>query len=106
MLRVPFSQYLIPTNTFTELIVIKIFEKFDNKDFGLETIEFLLSNEQLQIKQASLKVRTTLFGIRWYMREWFIACLVIVVASMATIASTIVLVAVFMIKRTGWLTFI
>jgi len=28
-------------------VAIKIFEKFDNKDFGIESIEFLLSNDTL-----------------------------------------------------------
>lgn len=56
---VPFSGYLIPS-LHTQTINIKIFEKFDNKDFGMESIEFLLSNEELQFREAKLLVKTNL----------------------------------------------
>jgi hypothetical protein len=56
---VPFSGYFVPS-LHTQSIYIKIFEKFDNTDFGTETIEFLLSNEELQYKEANLVVKTSL----------------------------------------------
>ena len=65
--RIPFSNYVIPSTTFSKLVEIKVFEKFDNREFGLETIEFLMSNQEMQIKNATLKVQTSLFGVRWYM---------------------------------------
>jgi hypothetical protein len=42
--RIPLSSLVAPKAAFKSLVEIKIFEKFDNSDFGLETIEFLLSN--------------------------------------------------------------
>ena len=88
------------------MIEIKIFEKFDNSDFGIESIEFLLSNDSINIKKAILKVRTTLYGVRWYMQEWFFTSMIIVVVTVTKIISCGVLVFVLILKRAGWLMFI
>lgn len=42
----PMSSYFT-TCTVTQPISIQIFEKFDNEDFGLESIDFLVPNEAL-----------------------------------------------------------
>ena len=88
------------------MIEIKIFEKFDNSDFGIESIEFLLSNDSINIKKAILKVRTTLYGVRWYMQEWFFTSMIIVVVTVTKLISCGVLVFVLILKRAGWLMFI
>jgi len=43
---IPFSRFFV-ASLHTQTINIKVFEKFDNSDFGIESIEFLLSNEEL-----------------------------------------------------------
>ena len=88
------------------MIEIKIFEKFDNSDFGIESIEFLLSNDSINIKKAILKVRTTLYGVRWYMQEWFFTSMIIVVVTVTSLISSGVFVFVVILKRAGWLMFI
>ena len=88
------------------MIEIKIFEKFDNSDFGIESIEFLLSNDSINIKKAILKVRTTLYGVRWYMQEWLFTSMIIVVVTVTSLISSGVLVFVLILKRAGWLMFI
>ena len=88
------------------MIEIKIFEKFDNSDFGIESIEFLLSNDSINIKKAILKVRTTLYGVRWYMQEWFFTSMIIVVVTVTKLITCGVLVFVLILKRAGWLMFI
>ena len=67
---IPLSSYFVSCSH-TEQVKIKIFEKFDNADFGLQSINFLIPNEALQFKSAHLRVKSSLFGIRWLMEEWF-----------------------------------
>lgn len=43
---IPFSDYFF-TCTSTEEVAIKIFDRFDNDDFGLASIDFLVPNEAL-----------------------------------------------------------
>ena len=43
---VPYSDYFYSCEQ-TEQVTIQIFEKFDNDDFGLESIDFLVPNEDL-----------------------------------------------------------
>ena len=43
---VPFSGYFFSCEP-TEQVTIKIFERFDNDDYGLESIDFLVPNEAL-----------------------------------------------------------
>lgn len=84
-------------------VEIKIFEKFNNKEFGLETIEFLMSNQQIFINKASLRVRTSLFGLRYFMQEWFWICMLLMVSMMSTLVCTGLLLVLVIIKRAGWL---
>ena len=49
---VPFSSLIMPSRQSNTQVDIKIFEKFNNKDFGLDTIEFLMSNQQMFIKSV------------------------------------------------------
>lgn len=52
---IPLSSFFIPSLR-TQRIKIKIFDKFDNADFGIESLEFLMSNDELQYKEARLIV--------------------------------------------------
>lgn len=64
---VPYSSYFMSCPK-TQLVSIAIFEKFDNADFGTQSIDFLVPNDSLQFKAARLRVRTSLFGPRYYMQ--------------------------------------
>lgn len=99
---VPFSSLIMSSQSNNE-VEIKIFEKFNNKDFGLETIEFLMSNQQIFIKKALLRARTSLFGLRYFMQEWFWTCMLLTVSTMSTLVCTGLLLGLVMIKRAGWL---
>jgi hypothetical protein len=72
----------------TEEVSIRIFDKFDNADFGLSSIEFLMPNDALQFKSSKVNVKTVMFGIRYLMREWFftvaLICISIMTASMCS----------------------
>ena len=71
---IPFSRFFFACEK-TEQVTIQIFEKFDNDDFGLESIDFLVPNEALQFKSpAQIRVKTALYGVRWFMEEWFFTC--------------------------------
>ena len=67
---IPFSGYFFSCAP-TEQVTIKIFEKFDNADFGLQSMNFLVPNEALQFKSAHIRVKSSLYGVRWLMQDWF-----------------------------------
>ena len=58
------------------------------------------------MKSASLRVVTAFSGLRYYMTEWFWVLMIVFVGSVTTVGCSGVLVAVIMIKRAGWLTFL
>jgi hypothetical protein len=62
--------HILPSLSQTEEISITLFERFDNNDFGLHSVELLMHNEHLQLKQSKLRVKTVLHGIRRFMVEW------------------------------------
>ena len=82
----------------TQFITIKIFEKFDNDDFGLEKIEFLVPNDTLQFKHAHINVKTALYGVRYLMHDWFFTCAAIVISVLTISISTGVMLGVVAMK--------
>ena len=82
----------------TQFIAIKIFDKFDNDDFGLEQVEFLVPNDSLQFKQAQINVKTALYGARYLMHDWFFTCAAIAIAILTMSISTGVLLGVIALK--------
>ena len=96
---IPFSSYFIVCEK-TELVTIQIFEKFDNDDFGLESIEFLVPNEALQFKSpAKIHVKTALYGVRWFMAEWFFTCALACVCGMTFAMSLLIVITILVLKR-------
>lgn len=96
---VPFSEYFFACER-TQEVTIKIFEKFDNDDFGLESVEFLVPNEALQFKSpAKVRVKTVLYGVRWFMDEWFLTCAFLTICSMTFTMSLLILVTILVLKR-------
>ena len=95
---IPLSGYLFHVEK-SQVLGIKVFERFDNKDFGLESVEFLLSNETLQFRKANLRVTTTLQGFKWLIHEWFFTCLFLTVFSLTSVCCFGFLLFVLMLKR-------
>ena len=94
----PMSGYVFNCEP-TKTVTIKVFERFDNDDFGLESIELLVPNEALQFKTALIRVNTELSGIRYLMHHWFftVACCLIFSATFAISLSAIVII--LLLKR-------
>ena len=82
----------------TQRIAIKIFDKFDNDDFGLESIDFLIPHEALQFKQAHINVRISLYGFRYYMHDWFFTCAFVIISCLTCSICVGVLVGVVVLK--------
>lgn len=93
----------MPCKSTTQTVSIKLFEKFDNTEFGLESIEFLLSNEDWQVKNAKLNVKTKLTGLRWCMKEWFYVTLLITVGLMTILVTSTITAMVLTVKSFGFL---
>ena len=94
---IPFSSYFFSC-AHTEQVTIKIFEKFDNADFGLQSMNFLVPNEALQFKSAHLRVKSTLYGVRWLMQEWFFTFATIFIIS-GTFSVSVALFAVVILLK-------
>ena len=95
---IPLSSYFVSC-AHTEQVTIKIFEKFDNADFGLQSMNFLIPNEALQFKSAHLRVKSSLFGIRWLMEEWFFTFALIWIFTGTCWGSLVMFAIVFGVKR-------
>ena len=94
---IPFSGYFFSC-AHTEQVKIKIFEKFDNGDFGLQSMNFLVPNEALQFKSAHLRVKSSLYGVRWLMQEWFFTFATIFIIS-GTFSVSVALFAVVILLK-------
>ena len=94
---IPFSGYFFSC-AHTEQVTIKIFEKFDNADFGLKSMNFLVPNEALQFKSAHLRVKSSLYGVRWLMQEWFFTFATIFIIS-GTFSVSVALFAVVILLK-------
>lgn len=80
---IPFISYFRNCEP-TQIIRIPVAENFNNKDFQTNSIELTLSNTHLQFSNAEIKVRTSLFGIRYLMRQWFYTTAFVIIASLTT----------------------
>ena len=94
---IPLSSYFFSC-AHTEQVTIKIFEKFDNADFGLQSMNFLVPNEALQFKSAHLRVKSSLYGVRWLMQEWFFTFATIIIMT-GTISVSVALFAVILLLK-------
>ena len=94
---VPFSFYVL--GSCTQIITITLYDEFDNQNFTLESIELLLNNDRLQFRQALLKVKTALHGVRWLMQSWFLTVAVVVVMTIAIVLSTCAFLAFLFVKK-------
>jgi hypothetical protein len=48
-------------------------------------LEIVIPNSLLQFSKAMLKVKTSLFGIRYFMREWFFSVAIVIISAITTI---------------------
>ena len=95
---IPFADFFFSCGK-TELVTIKIFEKFDNEDFGLKSIDFMVPNEALQFKTATVRVNTALFGIRYFMSEWFFTCALLCISAMTFGMSFFLILVIILAKK-------
>lgn len=106
---IPFSHYFFGScdgSLQTRKVSVNVFERFDNSEFGTESIEFLMSNGPHQIQSANLQVTTRLKGVRYLMSEWFCVCLVATVCVVTTFVTSCVLALLLVIRCKGYLLFL
>jgi len=58
-----------------------------------------LTNTEISFTSAMVKVRTTLFGIRYFMRHWFFTTALVAI-SMGSTSLTVVFIGFYFILRT------
>ena len=70
----------------------------NNKDFGTGSIELSMPDTQLFYSGARITVTTSLFGIRYLMRHWFVTTAFIVITSLSASLFSGMLFSFFMVK--------
>ena len=61
---------------------IKVAENFNNAEYATNKIEFLVSDASLQFSKATLRIESSLHGVRYLMRRWFYTSAVIAITAM------------------------
>jgi Putative adipose-regulatory protein (Seipin) len=80
--------------------VIPIVENFNNKDFQANALEFTLSNTSLSFQSVVIRMRTSLFGFRYLMRNWFLTTATIVISSLS-VSILVGLVSFYLIVKSS-----
>ena len=94
---VPFISYLCNCDT-KQKVILPVIDNFSNKDFQANAIEFTLTNTQLNFSQAVLRVRSSLFGLRYLMRQWFFTTALVTISSI-TLTCFLGFLAFFVVIR-------
>jgi hypothetical protein len=95
--HLPLVGYLCNCDT-AQLVTIPIVKNLNNMDFKASSIEIALGDSSLVYQAAVVKVSTSLFGIRYYMRHWFLTCAFAFIACMSTTMFFSMLTFYFIIK--------
>ena len=83
----------------TQEVTLELFERFDNNDFGTQSLDLEVSNDLLQFKKATLQVNTQLFGMRYLMHHWFWTTAAIVIIGFSLFFTTCILLVILCIKK-------
>lgn len=84
----------------SQTIVISVAENFSNADFHISSFDFTLKNTHLHFSAAYLKIRSSLFGVRYLMRQWFYATALIVI-SILTVSTFLSFISFYLIIKSG-----
>lgn len=79
---IPLLSWFLPWLSPTDRVDVTLFDRFDNKDFGLQSVNLMVHNEHLQFKQAVVRVKTVLTGVRRIMAEWRLTAAVVAIATL------------------------
>jgi hypothetical protein len=74
----------------TQEVEIGLFERIDNTDFNLSSIDFEVSNDLLQFKNAYLLVTVQLYDLRYLLQTWFFTSAAIILLSVSSFLTLIV----------------
>ena len=81
-----------------QVITINLIENFNNNNFRASALRVTLANSSLVFTDAVLKIRPSLFGIRYLMRRWFFTTALIFVSIFSTFVF-FTFVAFFLVVR-------
>ena len=96
----PFGNYLLsPWCLSTQEVEIELFSIFDNKDFAVKSVDFVLANDTIQYKHCKIVVTTVLDGYRHFMHHWFWTSLFTAIIGTSLISSAFLCVCLCGCKR-------
>lgn len=73
-------------------------ENFNNGDYQINNIEFTLTHTEVSFTSAVLKLRTSLFGVRYLMRHWFFTTALVTI-SIASVTLSVFFIGFYFILR-------
>ncbi len=90
----------------SQQVEIAIVENFNNGDYQLNNIEFTLTHTEVSFTSAVLKLRTSLFGVRYLMRHWFFTTALVTISIASIILSVFFIGFYFVLRSTLRIIFI
>jgi hypothetical protein len=84
----------------SQIVEIPIVENFNNAEFQLNSIEFTLTHTEVSFNSAVVKLRTSLFGIRYFMRNWFFTSALVAI-TISTISLSVFFIGFYFALRTA-----
>lgn len=76
-----------------------LLEYFDNSSFLAREIEIKLKNPSLMFQSIDLEVRSSLFGLRFVMREYFFTCIGVVTVWLSSLYFVSSLLTIYVIRH-------
>lgn len=65
-------------------VSVPLFDHVDNTVFNISDISITLKPQLLRFYSAEISITAQLEGLQYYMKKWFLSCLLIFVGSMAS----------------------
>ena len=99
MCIIPFSHYVLSCSG-SQQVTISIVENFNNKEYAAKSLELLIAGHSITFEKARLVARSSLFGVRYYMREWMFLSAAVVILILAGIFFVSTLVFYLIVRET------
>ncbi len=67
-----------------QTVTIQVVENFNNREYSANAIEFAMTNTSLVFNSATIIVKSSLFGIRYFMRNWFLTTALVFISTFSS----------------------
>jgi len=95
---IPFASRFVNVEPY-QLIRIPLLEYFNNQEFLARELVLELKNPSLLFQNVYINVRSSLFGLRYIMREYFYSCAFLFVFWMASFVFIVLTLALYFVNQ-------